>query len=341
MTLLDHSQWATLFPERPAGTPEEISARLGELRFTQSADARLHFHMLAPAGWRWRPNEEAGNPEGLLASLVSDAAATAEIAVFVDDVAREVNPADWTLHRLEREGCSLWARRQAPTPIGTMADLLTRREAPGGAVIARTNMAKDGERIFTITCRAREDEYPRWAGDFSAVLATFRLSSPEGAPLAEELASYGYLYPAAVGFSYPASWKVAHESLGQTTCDVRLDSVAGEPSAGSILFSARTGVRPRKLAADCFSALEAGGAHFEARTDLEPSPPPERFGEAWTMTAIGTRDGRDIEARALVLVSPEATLLLGSCGPTRGASAFDWMVVERAFEMVRHTVYAV
>jgi hypothetical protein len=341
VTLLDHSQWATLFPERPAGTPEEISARLGELRFTQSADARLHFRMLAPAGWRWRPNEEAGNPEGLLASLVSDVAATAEIAVFVDDVAREVSPADWTLHRLEREGCSLWARRQAPTPIGTMADLLTRREAPGGAVIARTNMAKDGKRIFTITCRAREDEYPRWAGDFSAVLATFRLSSPEGAPLAEELASYCYLYPAVVGFSYPASWTVAHESLGQTTCDVRLDSMAGDPAAGSILLSARTGVRPRKLAADGFSALEAGGARFEARTDLEPCPPPERFGEAWTMTATGTRDGRDIEARAFVLVSPEATLLLGSCGPTRAASAFDWMVVERAFEMVRHTVYAV
>jgi hypothetical protein len=57
--------------------------------------------MLALAGWRWRPNEEAGSPEGLLASLVSDVAATAEVAVFADEVHREVNPADWTLCRLD------------------------------------------------------------------------------------------------------------------------------------------------------------------------------------------------------------------------------------------------
>lgn len=339
--MLDHSQWISLFPERPPGAPEEISARLGELRCAQGPDERLHFRMLAPAGWRWRPNEEAGNPAGLLASLVSDVAATAEIAVFADEVRREVSPADWALHRLEREGFLLWAKREARTPVGAMADLLLRRDAPGTSTVVRAGMAKDGQRIFTIACRAREDEYPRWAGDFCAALASFRLSAPERAPLSEQLASYGYLYPAVVGFSYPASWKVAHESLGQTTCDVRLDAVSGDPAAGALLFSARAGVRPRKLAADAFSALEAGGAHFPERADLAPCPPPEGFSEAWTTSVTGTRAGRDIEARALVLASPAAILLLASCGPTRAASAVDWMVVERAFEIARHTVYAV
>jgi hypothetical protein len=340
-SLLEHDQWAALFPERPAGSPEEVSRRMGELRFAQGADERLHFRMLAPAGWRWRPNEEAGSPPGLLASLVSDVAGTAEVAVLADEVRREVSPADWTLHRLEREGYLLWAQRQASTPIGTMADLLVRREAPGGAVIARANMAKDGQRIFTIACRAREEVYPRWAGDFCAVLASFRLSAPERAPLAEPLASYCHLYPAVVGFSYPASWTVGHESLGQATCDVRLDAVSGDPAAGTLLFSARAGVRPRRLAADALSALEAGGASFPERPELAACPPPKDFSEAWTASVAGTRAGRDIEARALVLVSPAATLLLASCGPARAASPVDWMVVERAFDIARHTVYAV
>lgn len=338
---LDHSQWATLFPERPAGSPEDVSARMGELRFAQGPDERLHFRMLAPAGWRWRPNEEVGSPQGLLASLVSDVAATAEVAVFADEVRREVSPAEWALHRLEREGYSLWARRRAATPIGTMADLLMRREGPGAPAVARVNMAKDGQRIFTLVCRAREEEYPRWAGDFSAILGSFRLVSPERAPLAEALASYCHLYPAVVGFSYPTSWTVAHESLGQTTCDVRLDAVSGDPAAGVLLFSARAGVRPRKLAAGALTALEAGGAHFPERPDLAPCPPPEGFSEAWTSSVRGTRAGRDIEAHALVLASPKAVLLLASCGPTRAAAPVDWMVVERAFDIARHTTYAV
>lgn len=339
--MLDPDRWPALFPERPTATPEEIGRRMGELRFTQSPDPHLHFHMLAPTGWRWRPTGEAGNPPGLLASLVSDSAATAEIAVFVDEVPREVHPADWTLLRLERAGHTLQAKRQASTPIGTMADLLTRRESPSPPVFARTNMAKDGKHIFTITCSASEPDYPRWAGDFTAILASFKLTSPERAPLAEPLSSYCYLYPAVVGFSYPASFTVTEETLTPTTCDARLDSIESNPEAGSLHLEARADVRPRKLAADHFAALPHEGQALADDLDLQPCPPPAGFDEAWTITATTTHAGRAIESFALLVTTPKTTLLLARSGPPRATSPFDWMVVDRAFDIARNTLYAV
>lgn len=341
MEMLHRDEWPALFPDQPAGSIEDVRRRMGGLQFTQSADERRHFTLLAPPGFRWRPLEEAQSPDGLLVSLVRPLPETVEIAVFADDVAREVSPAEWALHRLERDGHALWARREAATPIGTMADLLTRKEGPHGAVIARTNMAKDGKRIFTVSCQAGEQEYPQWASDFYVTLASFKLLHPEQMPLAEKLASYCYLHPAVVGFSYPDSWTVAEEALSESECDVRLDAAAGDRGAGSIHLSARADVRPRKLVADHWARLARQGIQLGDRPELAPRTAPDGFLEASSLTATGEQDGQEVEVRAMVLATEKATLLLGTHGPTRARSAVDWMVLKRAFELVRDTVYAV
>lgn len=338
---LDHGLWPELFPERSGRTAEEIERLLCGLRFTEGEDERRHFRMLAPAGWRWRPAEEAQGPPGLLVSLVSDALATAEITVIADDVPREVGPADWALHHLERDGHTLWASREAHTPIGAMADLLTRKEGPRGPLVARTNMAKDGKRIFTITCQAREEEYRRWAGDFQVALASFGLLHPERAPLAERLASYCQLEPAVVGFSYPASWSLEEEALGPDHVDVRLDSIAGDGAAGTLHASARRGATPRRVAADHLARLAHGGVTLDAGPGLTPCAAPEGFTEAASLATTGTRGGAGVEVRALVLATPGVTLLLSRCGPTRAGAAIDWMVCKRAFEIAQETAYVV
>lgn len=351
MDALDQEQWPALFPDKPAGSGDEAARRMGGLLYDQSADERLHFSLSAPLGWRWRPANEAPDPRGLLVSLVRDvrgargAHVAAEIAVFADDVPREVSPAEWTAHRLEQGGHALWAKREAYTPIGAMADLLTRRETPGGALIARTNMAKDGARIFTITCEARAEDYPALAHDFFVTLASFKLLHPERAPLAEALASYCYLTPAVIGFSYPASWELVEEALTDAVYDVRIDSERerGGEAAGSIYVSARLNERPRKLLSDFLGRLQREGARFGDRPALASFPPPSGFIEASTMTARGAlgRDGEAIEVRAAALVTAKATVLVALCGPTRARKPFDWMAQSRAFEIVRDTAYAV
>lgn len=338
METLPHDQWPALFPDKPAGTGDEIARRTGGLRFTESADERLHFALSAPLGWRWRPASEANDPPGLLVSLVRGAPVTAEIAVFADEVPRELSPAEWTAHRLEQGGHTLWAKREEYTPIGAMADLLTRRQGPDGERVARTNMAKDGKRIFSITCEARAEDYASLASDFYVALASFKLLHPERAPLAEPLSSYCYLTPAVVGFSYPASWALVEETVSDVEYDVRLDDAGG---AGSIHVSARVGERPRKLLADFLNKLRREGAHFEDRQGLAPCAAPSGFVEAAAMLASGTKDGEAIEVRAAALTTEKATVLVAARGPARDRSAVDWMVHQRAFEIVRDTAYAV
>lgn len=339
-TLEDHL-WPQLFPERSERTADEVRARMCGLQCNAGGDERRHFRLLVPAGFRLRAPDEAPASPGLLASVVSDEHPGAEISVVVDDLPREVAPADWTWYRLERAGHQLLASREDDTPVGTMADLLTRVQGPRGPVLARSNMAKDGKRIFTITCQAPEHEVPAWARDFHVVLASFALLQPERAPLAEGLASYCQLDPAIVGFSYPASWSVREEAVTPDQLDVRLDSVAGHPAAGAIHASLRGGGSPRRLLADFLGRRAREGTHLDEAPELTPCAAPTGFAEAASLAMTGTHQGLDVELRALVLTTPAAILLLGTCGPTRVRAAADWMVCRRAFEIVTETAYVV
>jgi hypothetical protein len=339
--ILDKDKWPAFFPDKPAASADEIGRRMGGLKFEDREDERRHFTLLAPLGWRLIENGEGPSPPGLLVSLVLGAPRKAEIAVFVDDVPREVSPAEWTIHRLEQAGHTLWAKREEYTPIGAMADLLTRREDAQGTFIARTNMAKDGKRIFTITCQAREDEYERLADDFCVTLATFKLLHPERAPLAEPLSSYCYLWPVVTGFSYPESFRLDEEALSDTEYDVRLDNLSGDKAAGSIHVSARLDASPRRLLAALHSKLQRLGAVFDDRPALEPEGAPKGFTEASSVAWTGSDDGGDIELSAIAFSTDKATVLVSTWGPTRARAATDWMVQKRAFEIVRDTVYVV
>jgi hypothetical protein len=68
---------------------------------------------------------------------------------------------------------------------------------------------------------------------------------------------------------------------------------------------------------------------------------PAGFTEASALSAAGRQDDRDTEVQAVALTMEKGTLFLGSSGPTRAASAFEWMVQERAFTILRETAYAV
>src|SRR5689334_22662696 len=120
MEALPQEDWPRLFPERPIGTESDIRSRLGGLRFTQHEDPRLHFEMSVPLSFRWRQPAEAPGSPGLLVSLVlvRDGADIGEIRVTVDDVPRELSPAEWAMIRLAEGGHTLLAKREEYTPIG-------------------------------------------------------------------------------------------------------------------------------------------------------------------------------------------------------------------------------
>jgi hypothetical protein len=341
MQTLPRVDWPRFFPDAPVGQEPEIRSRLGALYFTQHEDPRLHFEMSAPIEWRWRSPAEVSGPPGLLVSLVKDSPEIGEIRVTVDDVPRELSPAEWAMIKLSERGHALWAKREEHTPIGAVADLLTRGEGPEGRFIARTNMAKDGRRIFMITCQAREDEYPTWASDFYIALATFKLLHPEHIPLAERLVTYSCLYPAVIGFTYPASWEVAEDSQTESECLVQLDDLQGGRAAGSITVLGRSEARPRRLVTDYFKRLKQAGVGVDEIPVLAPVPAPEPFKAASMLQVTGRSPEGDVDARVMVLEWRSGAVLLGVHGPTRGRSALAWAIHQRAFEIARETVYAV
>jgi hypothetical protein len=332
---------AALFPDKPALTSDDIARRMGGLRFTGSDDERLHFEMLAPRGWTWRDPAEAKSPPGVLLSLVDESPGKAEISVTADELSREVSPAEWVKNRLERAGHSILAERQEYGAIGAFADVLTEAVGPEGRLLARTNMVKDAGRIFSITCAAREDVFPKRADEFFGSLASFKLLHPENAPLAEPLSTFTELYPAVFGFRYPASWRLVEEVAGtEEACDVRLDNFDGERCAGRIYVHARAAEQPRKLVSGLFARLEQAGIRALGRPDLAPEAAPEGFLKASSLVSPATYQGDKMEIRAVVLEIEGLSLLLALGGPARAMSADWWAINKRAFEIVRASVYA-
>lgn len=332
-----------LFPEMPAISTEEVHARFAGVSFTHSADERLHFTLLAPPGWTWRLPSESPYPAGLLLSLVDGAPGhvVAEIAVAADELPREVSPAEWVRNELERRGHAPVAQREQYGPLGAVADLLTRTEGPGGTFLARTNMVKDGPRLFTLTCQAREDVYPARAGDFFATLASFHLLHPEKKTLAEPLAPFCELYPSTFGFSHPASWRLVREAESETACDVRLDNVDGDRCAGRIFVQARAGGSPRAMMPELLARIEATGVVPEGRPPLAPCDPPEGFVRAFSMVTPARRTDLDAEVRVSAFESEGTCLLLGLSGPARSLSSDWWAINKRAFEIVCESAYVV
>jgi hypothetical protein len=330
-----------LLPNNPPLSEEDIQRRMGGLEFTVSKDARLHFRLLVPLGWTWRDPNEAKCPPGTLLSLVFGSSSRAEIRVIVDNIPRETSPAEWVLIELERAGHTLVTQSEMDTPIGTLADILTKIDGPDGTMLARTNMAKDGARIFTITCQAREDVYRELAGEFLISLASWKLLAPEKAPLAEPLGTFSELYPAAVGFRYPESWQLASEVLSAEVCDVRLDNLDGDRRTGQIHVQLRAAQRPQKLVSAYLAKLAAAGVELQGRPDLTPCSPRKGFLTAASLVAPAAYKGDPFEVRAHAMEIDGAGLLIAIAGPARSKFPASWAVNKRAFEIVRDSIYAV
>jgi hypothetical protein len=297
--------------------------------------------MSVPGTWTWRPPAEVSDAPGLLVSLVQGSPDKGEIRVTVDDVPRELSPAEWAMIELSKRGHALWAKREAHTPIGVVADLLTRAEGPDGGVIARTNMAKDGRRIFTITCQAPHDEYPTWASDFGIALATFRLLHPGPRPLAEQVLMVSYLYPAVIGFSHPVSWVATEEADTESECLVRLDDLEADRVVGSMTMHARSETKPDRLVSRYFKRLAQAGVTVDTVPAGSPAPPPEYFTKASMVRATGRSAEGDVDVRGMVLEARFGALLLVVNGPTRERSALPWAIHQRAYEIALDTLFAI
>lgn len=335
---LDKARWAELFPDHESftGVPR---ASFVTTSSEGGPSERFHFSIATPRDLRRARLEDLPPREGILAAFVDDRGA--EIAIYGDEVAHELSPADWAELRLERLGHQPWATREQDTPIGRMADLLTRRDQGGSTVIARTNAVKDGKRIFTIVCAAPEARYRELAASFFASLATFQLTQPEGAPRAEALLTYSYLEPAIASLMHPASFELMADGFDEDTFDVRLDARTEKGFLGSLHATVRKEEAPGRFVAEHFARLDAAGIRIDARGPLVDARAPEGFARAFTLDATGTWGTTPVLVQALVLVNDAATVLLATTGPTRAHDGYGWAVSRRALQIARDTVYAI
>ncbi|MEZ4293668.1 MAG: hypothetical protein R3B70_01735 [Polyangiaceae bacterium] len=344
METLSHEARARLLPGRPEGDEEALRRALAALRYTPEGAPTAHFELSAPLGWQWQPRAESPPVPGLLVSL-AEPGGRGRVLVSMDEVPRELSPADWALMRLEERGHTLLASKSEYTPLGAVADLLTRASPPSGPVLARTNMAKAGRRIFLVTCEAPEDEYPRWAPLFYIALATFRALHRGDAALAEPLDKYLHIHPAVVGFSYPASLQLIEDIRSRDEHALRLVDPAapGEDTAlhPTLTLRSLAGARPRRLATEHIERARKSGARFDDLPDLAPLPPPDLFEAASGLDLTGSSPSGDIALRLAVFESEAGAVLLACDGPARARAPFGWAVGRRAFEIVRDTLFLV
>lgn len=333
---------ATVFPGSPkAGVAP--SERLRGVRVAVSPDARLHFSVLVPSGFTVRlPGPLEGAP-GQMLSAVDSPSADAEVSVLVDEVPREVSPADWVTDRLAGAGHTMIAARRRNEPSGASGDLLTRVVLASGPHLARTNTVKDGARIFAVTCRAREDRFPDLADDFFAVLASFTLLAPERAPVAEPLASFTAIHPAVVGFRYPQSWQSENERADLDAQDVRLDALHEGRCAGRVYMQARLPGHGRRarLVNDFVERMRAEGMDLPGPIDLAETAVPEGFERASMGSVLSSRAGAPAEVRIATFENEAAVVLVAVRGPSHASSPYWWAVNKRAFDLVVESLHAI
>lgn len=335
---LTDSQIQTLFPTQVESNSSALKAHLAAVRFTQNADLATHFELSAPADFQWTLPAEGDNPP--LVTLRSPAT-TARIQVFRKTVSREIAPADWTQMFLDERGHQVVHSREQTTPLGLMSDVLSATQTPNGTVFARTNTAKAGTDLYTVTCEAPESEFAQLAHFFFITLGTFHLLHPTKQALAEQLRTFSYLYPAIVGFAYPESWGLAEETQTSTECLVRLADLEGARAVGNITVHALAGASSRRLFAQQIELWATHQIEFDSVPDLTPGPPTKLFQTMESADLSGRSPRGPISAAVCVLQNDAGHLIIAVDGPSRTHSPFASAVHRRAFELVRDTAYLV
>ncbi|MBK8258703.1 MAG: hypothetical protein IPK82_39355 [Polyangiaceae bacterium] len=335
---LTDSQIQTLFPTQVESNSDTLKAHLAAVRFTQNANPETHFELSAPAAFQWIPPAPAEHPP--LVTLKSPTT-TARIQVFHNTVVREIAPADWTQIFLQERGHQVIHCREQVTPLGLMSDVLSATQTPHGSVFARTNTAKAGTHLYTLTCEAPDNEFPELAQSFFITLGTFHLLHPTKQALAEQLRTFSYLYPAILGFAYPESWGLAEEVQNSAECLVRLADIQGDRALGNITVHALAGASPRRLFAQQTELWAAHQIEFDSVPDLTPAPPTKLFQTMETAHLSGRGPRGPISAAVCVLQNEVGHLLIALDGPSKAHSPFASAVHRRAFELVRDTAYLI
>jgi hypothetical protein len=118
---------------------------------------------------------------------------------------------------------------------------------------------------------------------------------------------------------------------------LQLDNCHGETSVGTLsveLLASPLRLPPARLARHFVRELQAQGYRL-AGAPVVPIPSPKGYLAAYGFAPIATQQGLGIIAGATILEHSQAVVLLGTTGPSRTSSAWDWAINKRAFEILR------
>lgn len=331
------------FPTRVPTGPARGAYR--RFRFDLAPDARHHFSIALPRDWYVNTAEPVApspeDPVRIAATLASASQRSSRAEVVVFHVAREIAPADWLDIFLQKRGEEVVNRREAESPGGTCADVLSRLVAGRATYVSRWLVLKTGPTLFLVHCSTPQSEYRRFACHFGTAAVTFRLLHPAGGLFAEPMQTLALPIPRGLRVLVPQSWSLLW-GAGSNTRAVSFsayssvgDRVAGpltlagvtrsaEPRAEGLVESYLGELRRNRVAVDT-PVLTAGSAY----------PP---FDAVWQGRAEGHREGEPVEVRAFVGRTERGWFLAGLLGPSRSTSSWVWAVNRRAFDIASGSV---
>ncbi|MBI4953248.1 MAG: hypothetical protein HY908_14545 [Myxococcales bacterium] len=333
--------------------PTALSAKkegLVRLLIDRSPDPLWHFKIAMRHDWRLGPEGAAVPTTDSMESLAlfkhRDPEADVEVMGYV--LPAEVDPADWLEVSLADQGKTVVSRKPVRLLAGVVGDVVATWDVEGEPFAGRFFASKWGPRLFVLALRARAADYPRFADDFFASIATFEAVDDSLGLFAERVNFVAQQAPLPWKTAVPISWRIEEE----------------EPSADGGERGAAFQARQKPLEGDerdfygqlSFAVLERGLAerardaangYFRAVRDngivvgphdFEEETPPKGFEHAWLATAPATHAGSSGVLFCRVLLHPRCWVVGGVLCPTRDADPMAWMRSKRALDIATYTL---
>jgi hypothetical protein len=328
------------FPTQSAA--ELPGARQAYLRFRYAlaADPRYHFSIVLPRGWRVdtaapvAPSPD--DPVQVPATFVVARGLRTRAEILLFHLARDVAPADWLDILLDQRGEQVLARREAASPGGLCADVLTRFTAGRGGFVSRWTALKTGPTLFVVHCSAPAAEYPQRAVDFATAVTELRLLHPSSWLFAEPMHRLTLPIPSDLAILLPKSWSLRRDDGANTRAvSFSATNFVGDERVGWITLAgvARSGESSAEsLVANYLCELRRNrvGIHRVPLAAAEACAP---FDGVWRGSAEGLRFGEHVDVRVFVGRCEGGWLLVAGFGPARSANARVWAINRRAFDI--------
>lgn len=328
------------FPTRVSQEPETVNRNFVWFRHTLPEDRRYHFSILLPDTWRVdtaTPDEPTpAAPIKTLAAFTTRRR-QASVGILAVRLARDVAPADWLELLLEERGEQVLSWRETDTPGGRVADILSRLETPRGTWVSRWLALKDGNVLFVVRCRTREQDYPDYADTFLLALDSFRLLSPCDWPFAEPVQALNLPISPGLAVILPKSWQIRRDQYDNA--NVRSFQVTNQTKDGSIGTMTVAGIArsaesdPQNLAVNYVRELRRNHVGI-CNIPLDAADAGGPFDAVWRGRAEALLRGQKVEVRVFVGQCGAAWFFAGSLGAARQTHAGAWAINKRAFEIL-------